>query len=47
LIDLKGHTDDWPQVSCFDIHYRVSRTGAVEKLSRRIWPIRQYPNGCR
>ncbi|HWD98620.1 MAG TPA: hypothetical protein VG345_06275 [Bryobacteraceae bacterium] len=47
VIDLKGHTGDWQQVSCFDIHYRVSRTGAVEKLSGRIWPIRQDPNRCR
>jgi hypothetical protein len=46
VIDLRGHTDDWQQVSCFDIHYRVSRTGGVQKLSRRIWPIQNDPGRC-
>jgi hypothetical protein len=34
-----GHTDE-PPVMHFDFHYRVSRTGAVQKLSQHIAPVK-------
>lgn len=39
LIDFTGHTDDAP-VNCFDLRYRVTRAGAVSRLSRRVGPCR-------
>ena len=39
LIDLRGHTDLAP-VTCFEIRYRVTRAGAVSRLSRRVAPCR-------
>jgi hypothetical protein len=38
LVHFHGHTDERPVV-CFDLHYRVSRSGTVEKLSQRVFPI--------
>jgi len=38
IVRLHGHTDQ-PPVVCFDLRYRVSRTGAVAKLSQREFPI--------
>ena len=38
IVRLHGHTDQ-PPVVCFDLRYRVSRTGAVAKLSQRVFPI--------
>jgi hypothetical protein len=45
LIDFRGHTDIGP-VDCFNIRYRVTRAGKVEKLSGRVWPIQPFPKGC-
>ena len=38
IVRLHGHTDQ-PPVVCFDLSYRVGRTGAVAKLSQRVFPI--------
>jgi hypothetical protein len=38
VVRFHGHTDKAP-VQCFDFQYRVSRTGAVEKLSERVHPV--------
>jgi dipeptidyl aminopeptidase/acylaminoacyl peptidase len=38
LVRFHGHTDDAPVV-CFDLRYRVSRAGAVQKLSEHVSPI--------
>jgi hypothetical protein len=38
IVRLHGHTDQ-PPVVCFDLRYRVSRTGGVAKLSQRVFPI--------
>ena len=40
-IRFHGHTDE-PPVTCFDFRYRVSRVGAVEKLSGRVFPIDKH-----
>jgi predicted oxidoreductase len=37
LIDFTGHTDVAP-VACFDVRYRVTRAGAVSRLSRSVQP---------
>jgi hypothetical protein len=38
IIRLFGHTDQEP-VMCFDLRYRLSRDGSVERLSRRVSPF--------
>src|ERR1051326_185640 len=38
IVRFNGHTDEAP-VQCFELQYRVSRTGVVEKLSERGHPI--------
>ncbi|MDQ6678947.1 MAG: hypothetical protein M3Z09_16815 [Acidobacteriota bacterium] len=38
LIHLYGHTDK-PPVECFDLRFHVSRDGAVQKRSERVWPV--------
>jgi hypothetical protein len=38
IVHLHGHTDQ-PPVVCFNFRYRVSRLGAVEKLSKRVFPV--------
>jgi dipeptidyl aminopeptidase/acylaminoacyl peptidase len=38
LVRFHGHTDNAP-VACFDLRYRLSRAGAVEKLSEHLSPI--------
>lgn len=38
IVRLHGHTDKMPVV-CFDLRYRVSRAGAVTKLSQHVFPI--------
>jgi hypothetical protein len=38
IVHFHGHTDQ-PPVVCFDFQYRVSRSGAVVKLSQRVFPI--------
>jgi hypothetical protein len=43
IVRLFGHTDHEP-VMCFDLRYRVSRDGIVERLSRRVWPV--AAKGC-
>jgi hypothetical protein len=35
-VHFHGHTDEPPPVSCFDFRYRVSRAGAVAKVSERV-----------
>jgi hypothetical protein len=49
-VDLNGHTDSVmadnriDPSDCFVLHYRIDRTGAVTRLSRRIYPV--PPQGC-
>jgi hypothetical protein len=38
IINFHGHTDAPPPIVCFEFRYRVSRAGAVTKLSQRISP---------
>src|SRR5437868_4525056 len=38
IVRLHGHTDTAPVV-CFNLRYRVSRTGAVRKLSQQVFPV--------
>jgi hypothetical protein len=45
IVHFHGHTDQSP-VECFDFRYRVSRAGAVEKLSRQAFRVDEK-NGCR
>jgi hypothetical protein len=40
IVHVHGHTDE-PPVVCFDFRYRVSRAGAVVKLSQRVFPINE------
>jgi hypothetical protein len=35
IVRFHGHTDEAP-VQCFELQYRVGRTGVVEKLSERV-----------
>lgn len=42
-VSLWGHTDQ-PPVRCFDLRYRVSRDGAVQKLSQHVAAITS--KGC-
>lgn len=35
IIDFHGHTDGPPPAMCFEVHYRVSRSGSVSKLSQK------------
>jgi hypothetical protein len=49
-VQLHGHTDGtWTGTSlrpgeCFDLRYRVSRDGAVQKLSQRVFAVTS--KGC-
>jgi hypothetical protein len=43
MVRLHGHTDEPPPVVCFDSRYRVTRAGAVAKLSQRVFPVN---NSC-
>jgi hypothetical protein len=44
IVDFHGHTDE-PPVVCFDLRYRVNRTGPVVKLSGTTAPASSA--GCR
>ncbi len=50
-VQLHGHTDGIREGNsvlpgeCFDVRYRVSRDGVVQKLSQRVSPISDK-NGC-
>jgi hypothetical protein len=39
IVRLHGHTDKPPPIVCFDSRYRVTRAGAVAKLSQRVSPV--------
>jgi hypothetical protein len=43
MVELHGHTDEAP-VDCFDVRYRVSRSGGVAKISQRVSAV--TARGC-
>jgi hypothetical protein len=46
IVRFRGHTDN-PPVVCFTSEYRVSRSGAVKKLSGNVFPVSPGLNPCR
>jgi hypothetical protein len=45
VVEFHGHTDSPPPTVCFQLWYRVTVSGAVKKISQRVFPVTDP--GCR